>query len=185
MQSPLEWRHITGMYPFDVPRAVLHLVVHSGADGSDDCARASAEGEAGFQSAHGWRASWAAVGSVSGTAAAVTSAAPDVVVLHGRGAGRVGRLALRGRVPTVYRPRGGPALRTGGGSLLWERLAARWTSLLVLDSASAAEEAVARAIRAPMLVAHPHDLRKQCAAVTRAHAFGRPTSRGFAGGSAA
>ena len=68
----------------------------------------------------------------------LTRLAPDVVHLHSSKAGLVGRLAVRGRVPTVFQPhlwsfqtaRG--VLRTV--STAWERRASRWTDLVVCVS---------------------------------------------------
>ncbi len=61
--------------------------------------------------------------------------APDVVHLHSSKAGLVGRLVVRGRVPTLFQPHGwawqaddGLAART---SVHWERHAARWCRRLV------------------------------------------------------
>ena len=60
---------------------------------------------------------------------------PDVVHLHSAKAGLAGRLAVRGRRPTVFQPHGWSWLAARGvtarGALAWERLAARWTDLLV------------------------------------------------------
>lgn len=57
---------------------------------------------------------------------------PDLVHLHGADAGRVGRWALRDRVPTIYQPHGWTFQDRGGGlraaAWRWERFAARWTS---------------------------------------------------------
>ncbi|MFG2075319.1 glycosyltransferase [Nonomuraea maritima] len=60
---------------------------------------------------------------------------PDVVHLHSSKAGLAGRLAIRGRVPTLFQPHGwswlalrGPAARAALG---WERLAARWSDRIV------------------------------------------------------
>ena len=65
-------------------------------------------------------------------------AAPDLVHLHAAKAGLAGRLALHGRVPTVFQPHAwsfeavtGP-LRTA--TIGWERLATRWTTALVCVS---------------------------------------------------
>jgi glycosyltransferase involved in cell wall biosynthesis len=68
---------------------------------------------------------------------------PDLVHLHGVRAGLVGRLAVRGALPTVYQPRGWsfqPGGTDGMGSpsgprraaaLRWERAAAGWTDRIV------------------------------------------------------
>ncbi len=60
---------------------------------------------------------------------------PDVVHLHSAKAGLAGRLAVRGTRPTLFQPHGWSWLAARGatarGALAWERLAARWTDLLV------------------------------------------------------
>jgi glycosyltransferase involved in cell wall biosynthesis len=60
---------------------------------------------------------------------------PDVVHLHSAKAGLAGRLAVRGTRPTLFQPHGWSWLAAAGatarGALAWERLAARWTDLLV------------------------------------------------------
>jgi glycosyltransferase involved in cell wall biosynthesis len=60
---------------------------------------------------------------------------PDVVHLHSAKAGLAGRLAVRGARPTLFQPHGWSWLAARGatarGALAWERLAARWTDLLV------------------------------------------------------
>ncbi|MGH3822504.1 MAG: glycosyltransferase, partial [Pseudonocardiaceae bacterium] len=65
----------------------------------------------------------------------ISAAAPDVVHLHSAKAGLAGRLAMRGGLPTLFQPHGWSWLAargaTAGGALAWERLAARWTDLLV------------------------------------------------------
>ncbi|SOD63719.1 Glycosyltransferase involved in cell wall bisynthesis [Streptomyces zhaozhouensis] len=62
---------------------------------------------------------------------ALRRAAPDVVHLHGTKAGLAGRLALRGRLPTVFQPHAWSFESAGGvGAPLarrWERRAAAWT----------------------------------------------------------
>lgn len=65
----------------------------------------------------------------------INQAQPDVVHLHSAKAGLAGRLAVRGRRPTLFQPHGWSWLAVGGvtarAALHWERLAARWTDLLV------------------------------------------------------
>ncbi|HWO68408.1 MAG TPA: glycosyltransferase family 4 protein [Umezawaea sp.] len=63
---------------------------------------------------------------------------PDVVHLHSSKAGLVGRLAVRGRVPTVFQPHLW-SFQTARGALravsaAWERRASRWTDLVVCVS---------------------------------------------------
>jgi glycosyltransferase involved in cell wall biosynthesis len=64
--------------------------------------------------------------------------APDLVHLHSSKAGLAGRLALRGRVPTVFHPRGWSFLAVDGAvraaAVRWERTAARWTDRVVCVS---------------------------------------------------
>lgn len=75
--------------------------------------------------------------------AIVGDARPDVVHLHSSKSGLVGRLALRGRVPTVFQPHAwsfsamtGPLSRAAH---LWERAAARWTDTIICLSAEELE----------------------------------------------
>ncbi|MBB1244022.1 glycosyltransferase [Streptomyces durbertensis] len=63
---------------------------------------------------------------------------PDVVHLHSAKAGLAGRLALHGRVPTVFQPHAWSFEAVDGTtaalSLRWERLAARWAHRLLCVS---------------------------------------------------
>lgn len=65
----------------------------------------------------------------------ISQVQPDVVHLHSAKAGLAGRLAVRGARPTLFQPHGWSWLAVRGvtarGALAWERLAARWTDLLV------------------------------------------------------
>jgi len=78
----------------------------------------------------------------------VNDTRPDVVHLHSAKAGLVGRLLLRGVVPTIYQPHAwsfqavsGPM---GRATTAWERFAQRWTTELVCVSRS--ERAVAESV---------------------------------------
>ena len=63
---------------------------------------------------------------------------PDVVHLHSSKAGLAGRLALRGRTPTIFQPHLWSFQVAGGVlrpvSAAWEALASRWTDQLVCVS---------------------------------------------------
>ncbi|AZM54527.1 glycosyl transferase family 1 [Streptomyces sp. WAC 01529] len=63
---------------------------------------------------------------------------PTLVHAHSAKAGLAARLALRGRVPTVFQPHAWSFEAVGGGTALlarfWERRAARWTDRVVCVS---------------------------------------------------
>jgi glycosyltransferase involved in cell wall biosynthesis len=86
----------------------------------------------------------------------IAAAAPDVVHLHSAKAGLAGRLAMRGGIPTLFQPHGWSwwAARgvTACGALAWERLAARWTDLLVCVGEGEAAQARHRQLGAPRIV---------------------------------
>jgi len=75
---------------------------------------------------------------------------PDVVHLHSSKAGLAGRLALRGQVPTVFQPHAWSFHATSGMvstvSALWERVAVRWTDLVVAVSGGELHEGYRRGI---------------------------------------
>lgn len=82
----------------------------------------------------------------------VRTTGPDVVHLHSAKAGLAGRLAIRGRVPTVFQPHAwsfhaadGPLQ---GASTRWERMALRWTDLLIAVSRGELDEGLRLGIRA-------------------------------------
>lgn len=87
----------------------------------------------------------------------VTRARPDVIHLHSAKAGLVGRLVVRGRIPTIYQPHAWSFLAATGtlrkASLAWERYAARWTSETVCVSESERDLGEAMGIDAPTTVA--------------------------------
>ncbi len=68
----------------------------------------------------------------------VKRTSPDVVHLHAAKAGLAGRLALRGRVPTIFQPQAwsfeAATGATRAAALAWERFAADWTDVVVCVS---------------------------------------------------
>lgn len=74
----------------------------------------------------------------SAIARAVDRLRPDLVHLHSAKAGLAGRLAIRGRVPTVFQPHAwsfeAVTGRTAALALRWERYAARWADRVVCVS---------------------------------------------------
>lgn len=75
---------------------------------------------------------------------------PDVVHLHSAKAGLAGRLAVRGRRPTLFQPHLW-SFRTAAGqaSVHWERFASRWTHQLVCVSDDELADGVAAGVTAP------------------------------------
>jgi glycosyltransferase involved in cell wall biosynthesis len=100
---------------------------------------------------------------------------PDVVHLHSSKAGLAGRLALRGAVPTVFQPHAWSFHALTGtmatASTLWERLAIRWTHLVVAVSGGELDEGRSHGINPARSVVVPNgvDL-KRYAPVDRAQA---------------
>ncbi|MFJ2111485.1 MULTISPECIES: glycosyltransferase [unclassified Streptomyces] len=89
-----------------------------------------------------WRATRAPgpglLGEVREAARLVRRVRPDLVHAHSAKAGLAGRLAVRGRIPTVFQPHawsfeavGGTTARLAGA---WERWAVRWTDRIVCVS---------------------------------------------------
>ena len=81
---------------------------------------------------------------------------PDIVHLHSSKAGLAGRLAVRGRRPTVFQPHGwsfhaarGPQARA---AVAWERLAARFADAIVCVSEGERRAALAHGIRGDLRV---------------------------------
>ncbi|WP_052424666.1 glycosyltransferase [Streptomyces fulvoviolaceus] len=88
---------------------------------------------------------------VAGVRRIVDMVRPDVVHLHSAKAGLAGRLAIRGRLPTVYQPHAwsfeavSAALRTA--AVQWERVGARWAHQVVCVSEGERTHGVAAGIR--------------------------------------
>ncbi|MFJ3581391.1 glycosyltransferase [Streptomyces sp. NPDC090127] len=83
---------------------------------------------------------------------------PVLVHAHSAKAGLCARLALRGRVPTVYQPHAWSFEAVGGtvGALArrWEVWASRWTHRIVCVSAAERRTGEAAGVRAPWSVIH-------------------------------
>lgn len=81
---------------------------------------------------------------------------PDLVHLHSSKAGAVGRLAVRGRIPTVFQPHAWSFAAVDGvlalATLRWERFAARWTDVVVCVSDGERSEGRSAGIRARWFV---------------------------------
>ncbi|MER7686722.1 glycosyltransferase [Streptomyces sp. NPDC097610] len=82
----------------------------------------------------------------------VARARPDVVHAHSAKAGLAGRLAVRGRVPTVFQPHAWSFKAVDGVTaalaLKWERWGARWASRVVCVSEAERTTGVRAGIRA-------------------------------------
>ena len=81
---------------------------------------------------------------------------PDVVHLHSAKAGLAGRLAVRGRRPTVFQPHAWSFLAVENiarvAATQWERFAARWTDAIVCVSEAERQLGVTHGVHAPMHV---------------------------------
>lgn len=91
-------------------------------------------------------------GEVRRAARIVGRVRPDLVHAHSAKAGLAGRLAVRGRIPTVFQPHawsfeavGGP---TAALALHWERWGARWAHRVVCVSMAERERGVRAGVRA-------------------------------------
>ncbi|WP_211358100.1 glycosyltransferase [Amycolatopsis cihanbeyliensis] len=86
----------------------------------------------------------------------VATARPDTVHLHSAKAGLAGRLAVRGRLPTLFQPHGWSWLAANGtlahASTGWERLACRWTHRLLCVGEGEAVQGRAAGIGMPLTV---------------------------------
>jgi glycosyltransferase involved in cell wall biosynthesis len=113
------------------------------------------EAAAAGATTHAWRAVRSPYRGVSretrALSALVADLAPDVVHLHSSKAGLDGRLAIRGRTPTVFAPHAwsfdGAGHLTGVVALRWERTATRWADRVLCVSAAERDRAVAAGVR--------------------------------------
>ncbi|MGW2616450.1 glycosyltransferase family 4 protein [Streptomyces sp. NPDC001500] len=85
-------------------------------------------------------------GEVRRLARLIDDVRPDLVHAHSAKAGLAGRLALRGRIPTVFQPHAWSFEAVGGATaalaLRWERFGARWADRLVCVSEAERETGV-------------------------------------------
>lgn len=103
----------------------------------------------------GWQATRSPGASVAAEtgqlARIIRSADPDLVHLHSSKAGLAGRLALRGRLPTVFQPHSWSFEAVGGvvrrAAIVWERLGARWAHAILCVSNGERERGVEQGIR--------------------------------------
>jgi glycosyltransferase involved in cell wall biosynthesis len=113
---------------------------------------------------HPWKATRApnpaSFGEARELMAVVRRLRPDVVHLHSSKAGLAGRLAIRGQVATVFQPHSWSFHAVGGlvASLSagWERIAMRWTDLVVAVSGEELDEGYRRGIEPRRTVVAPN-----------------------------
>ncbi|PNV34535.1 glycosyltransferase family 1 protein [Streptomyces sp. DH-12] len=86
----------------------------------------------------------------------VAEVRPDLVHAHSAKAGLAGRLAVRGRVPTVFQPHAWSFEAVGGSTaalaLRWERWAARWASRVICVSEAERATGVDAGVRGRWIV---------------------------------
>jgi glycosyltransferase involved in cell wall biosynthesis len=145
---PLRVLHVSQPIEAGVPNVVTALVTDQVAAGYD--VHVACPPEPGLADRavwlgathHTWSATRspgpAVVGETRRLGRIIDDVDPDVVVLHSAKAGLAGRLAVRGRRPTVFVPHAwsfdavhGPVATA---SAAWERFAARWTGVAVCVS---------------------------------------------------
>jgi glycosyltransferase involved in cell wall biosynthesis len=109
---------------------------------------------------HAWEATRGPGAAVAGETARlraiVRETDPLVVHLHSSKAGLAGRLAVRGRRPTVFQPHSWSFLAVDGpmrrASLAWERWASRWASAIICVSDDEASQGRVAQVRSPIRV---------------------------------
>ncbi|MFF8831733.1 glycosyltransferase [Streptomyces sp. NPDC015131] len=83
---------------------------------------------------------------------------PDLVHAHSAKAGLAARIAVRGRIPTVYQPHAWSFEAvdgvTGALATRWERWAARWTDRVICVSEAERRRGEHAGVRAPCSVVH-------------------------------
>lgn len=88
--------------------------------------------------------------------AIIAESTPALVHLHSSKAGLAGRLAIRGRLPTVFEPNAWSFHAVSGlmrqAAMRWERFGARWTNATICVSDDERRAAEAAGISNPMVV---------------------------------
>ncbi len=139
--------HLTQPVDGGVARVVTDLVRAQLADGMDvaavcpDSPLTTHLHSLGAHVRH-WRATRSPGPSLAGEvrqlARLIDEIRPDLVHAHSAKAGLAGRLAVRGRIPTVFQPHAWSFEAVGGSTaalaLRWERWAARWASRVICVS---------------------------------------------------
>ncbi|MFF4830577.1 glycosyltransferase [Streptomyces sp. NPDC001315] len=139
--------HLTQPVDGGVARVVTDLVRAQLADGLDvtvACPDSALTAElralgANVRSWHATRSPGSSlVREVRHLARLIGEVRPDLVHAHSAKAGLAGRLAVRGRIPTVFQPHAWSFEAVGGGTaalaLRWERWGARWAARVVCVS---------------------------------------------------
>ncbi|URM90317.1 glycosyltransferase [Streptomyces sp. MRC013] len=122
----------------------------------------AAAARAGGAEVHPWRARREpgrdVVAESRAVAGLVALVRPDLVHAHSAKAGLAARLALRGRVPTVYQPHAWSFEAVEGAVAVlarrWERWAARWTDRVVCVSEAERRRGERAGVRASWTVVH-------------------------------
>lgn len=152
--------HLTQPVDGGVARVVTDLVRAQLADGMDVAAVCpDSPLAAGLRSLGAHVRTWEATRSpgpslvreVRQLADALGHLRPDLVHAHSAKAGLAGRLAVRGRIPTVFQPHAWSFEAVGGSTaalaLRWERWAARWASRVICVSEAERDTGVDAGIR--------------------------------------
>ncbi|MFD9908514.1 glycosyltransferase [Streptomyces sp. NPDC059063] len=134
----------------------------------------------GFPGTHARVHAWAATRSpgprlrseVRGLARIVDAVRPDLVHAHSAKAGLAARLAVRGRLPTVFQPHAWSFEAVDGATAVlsraWERYGARWTARLVCVSEAERRRGLRAGVRgAARVVPNGVDLDRYRPAATR------------------
>ncbi|MEU6484553.1 glycosyltransferase [Streptomyces sp. NPDC046887] len=128
----------------------------------------------------------ALVAESRGVARLVDEVRPDLVHAHSAKAGLAARLAVRGRVPTVYQPHAWSFEAVGGTAAAlarrWERWAARWTDRVICVSEAERRRGEGAGVRAAWSVVHNGvDIERFAGGTAEGGAAGRAAARAALG----